>query len=248
MPRGFSSKPNVQKAKSLSEQVVDFIMAEVENQVLCPGDFLPPENELAALFGVSRAVVREALAILKQQRIIESKQGGRTRILENLAPPPFRLLEAPGIENINIGYLYELRAALEGEAAGLAAKRATPEKIAKLKHWLDALEDATKKGDAGTVENVEFHKSLTEASGNPYIIRFTKWLDNRIRDQIQSGRNKTPGQGLPPSVQSEHVAIFEAVRDNKATQARAAVIKHLKNAANKQGFDIHTEYMSEIEA
>ncbi len=241
MPHGLSGKPNIQKSKSLAEQVVDFIMLEVENQVLRPGDCLPTETELAELFGVSRAVVREALAILKQQRVIESKQGGRTRIAENLDAPPFQLLEDPALENINVGYLYELRAALEGEAAELAARRATPEKIADLKHWLDALEEAVEKGDAGTVENVEFHNSLTEASCNPYIIRFTKWLNNRIRDQIQSGRNKTPDQGLPRSVQNEHIAIFEAVRDKKAAQARAAVVRHLKNAAKNQGLDIHSE-------
>lgn len=241
MPLGLSTKPNIQKPKNLADQVVDFIMVEIENGVLRPGDFLPPENELTELFGVSRAVVREALAILKRQRVIESKQGGRTRIADNPEAPPFHLLEDPGVEDINIGYLYELRAALEGEAAELAARRAVPEKIARLQSWLDALEEAVKKGEAGTVANVEFHKALTEASGNPYIIRFTNWLNSRIRDQIQSGRNRTPEQGLPRSVQNEHVAIFEAVRDKKPAMARSAVIRHLKNAAKDRGIDIHTQ-------
>ena len=247
MPFGLSGRPKIQKSKSLAEQIVDFIMLEVENRVLQPGDFLPTETELTELFGVSRAVVREALAILKQQRIIESKQGGRTRIAENLEAPPFQLLEDPSMEHLNIGYLYELRAALEGEAAELAARRATSEKMADLKRWLDDLEKAVENGENGTTENVAFHKALTEASCNPYIIRFTNWLNNRIRDQIQSGRNKASDRGLPRSVQNEHIAIFEAVRDRKAAQARAAVVKHLKNAAKNQGFDIHSENIPNLD-
>jgi DNA-binding FadR family transcriptional regulator len=241
MTFSLSGKSVIQKPKNLADQVVDFIMQEIQKGVLRPGDFLPPENELTELFGVSRAVVREALAILKSQRVIETKQGGRTRITEGQKLQPFDLPDDSSSENINIGYLYELRAALEGEASELAALRATPDKIANLKNRLDALEEAVSKGESGTIENVEFHKAITEASGNPYFISFLKWLDNRIRDQIQAGRNKTKKQGLPRSVQDEHIAIFEAIRDKNVTKARASVLKHLKNAAKDRGINIHTE-------
>lgn len=237
-----SSKPVLQKPKNLADQLVDFIMQEIEKGVLRPGDFLPPEIELTELFGVSRAVVREALAILKNQRVVESKQGGRTRITETVKAQPFDLLDDPATEDINVGHLYELRAALEGEASELAAIRATPEKIANLKYWLDALEEAVLKGESGTTENVEFHRAITEASGNPYIISFIGWLNGRIRDQIQAGRDKTQERGLPRSVQDEHWAIFEAIRDRNVAKARDSVLKHLQNAAKDRGVNIHTRH------
>ena len=247
MTFGLSNKPKLEKPKTLADQVVDFIMQEIEKGVLRPGDHLPPENEMTELFGVSRAVVREALAILKRQGIVKSKQGGRTRVAETLEATPFDLATDRNGEILNIGYLYELRAALEGEASELAAIRATPEKIENLKYWLDALESAVETGESGTVENVEFHKAITEASENPYIISFINWLNNRIHDQIQAGRNEVSEKGLPRSVQEEHKAIFEAIRDKKASKARAAVLRHLKNAAQVRGIEIHTKNGCDVE-
>lgn len=234
-----SQKLIMKRPKKLADQVVDFIIKEIESGSFRPGDVLPSEAELTDIFNVSRAVIREAMAILKRDGIVETRQGGRTRIAKTSEFQPFRLLLDSEQENIDMGYLYELRIALEGEAAVLASKRATPEQIAEIESKLKELDKAMKEGTDGTNENVEFHKALIMASSNPYMIRFINWLNNRIRDQIQADRNLTPEKGLPPDVQQEHIDIYRAIKSGNPIEARAIVVKHFNNAAKRTGIKIN---------
>lgn len=225
--------PKVKRQERLAEQVADFITKEIESASFRPGDIFPPEAELVEMFGVSRAVIREALASLKHAGLLESRQGGRTKVADLENQKSFRLILNPATKKMNLGYLYELRVALEGEAAALAAVRGTPEQIVKIKKCLDALEQAMSDGQSGTPENLAFHKALTEASSNPHIIHFINWMHSRIEEQIQAGREVSPDRKLPPLVQQEHTAIYEAIKSGDPLKARRATITHLKNSAMK---------------
>ena len=70
-----SDKYELQQPLRLPDQVAAILMEELDSGVLKPGDMLPPEMELAAKFGVSRAVIREALSQLKAEGLLESQQG-----------------------------------------------------------------------------------------------------------------------------------------------------------------------------
>ena len=63
------------KAERLSSQISKLILSEIQSGQLTVGDKLPPETELAQRYGVSRTILREAIASLKNEDILESKQG-----------------------------------------------------------------------------------------------------------------------------------------------------------------------------
>ena len=137
-----------------------------------------------------------------------------------------------------MGYLYELRIALEGEAAVLASKRASSIQIHGLEQRLIDLDRAMEEGRDGTSENVAFHRALIEASANPYLIRFTSWLSNRIKEQIQVDRDLAPEKGLPFEVQQEHIRIYQAIKEGDSIKAKQIVTEHFINAARRTGINI----------
>ena len=195
-------KPRIQRAPNLSDQISDFLVTEIEKGALKPGELLPSEAELSDQFKVSRTVIREALGRLKYDGILESSQGSRSRVAAEGSKLVFRLtsLEANNLQDI--GYLYEFRAILESQAAGLAAKRRTKKDLKKLEHLIDVLNKASAKREDATIENVEFHKAVTSASKNPFLSEFMNFLGNKIRDMVQADRNHSNVTGLPQKVQN----------------------------------------------
>ncbi|OXH87938.1 GntR family transcriptional regulator, partial [Burkholderia multivorans] len=113
------------RARSLAQDVVDALTAQIENGTLRPGDKLPTETEVMAAQGVSRTVVREAISRMQASGLIETRHGIGSFVLE-----PSRR-QALGIDPATITTLrdvlavLELRISLESECASLAAQRAT---------------------------------------------------------------------------------------------------------------------------
>jgi DNA-binding FadR family transcriptional regulator len=142
-------------------------------------------------------------------------------------------LEANNLEEI--GFLYEFRAILESEAAALAAKRRTEEDLEEMQALIELLNHASDEHRDGTAENVEFHKTVTTASKNPYLTDFMKFLRNKIHDLVQADRDSSKQAGLPVEVQQEHIAIYDAIARRDPDQAREAVKAHLKSAAVRRG-------------
>ena len=228
-------RPKIMRAPKLSDQISDFLISEIENGIIKPGDLLPSEAELSDQFNVSRTVIREALGRLKYDGLLESSQGSRSRVVTDSAIRVFRMnrLEANNLDEI--GSLYEFRAILESEAAALAAKRRTDEDLKDMEELIEALNRASREQRDGTEENVGFHKKITQASKNLYLVDFMKFLGHKIRDLVQADRDSSGQAGLPPEVQKEHIDIFNAIKGKDPQKAREAVKNHLKNAAGRRG-------------
>ncbi len=228
----------MKRMPGLSEQVAKFLASEIEKGSFQPGEMLPSEAELSSRFEVSRTVIREALARLKYDGLLESRQGSKCKVIGSSTKRAFRFdqLEHPG--STEIGHLYEFRVILESEAAALAAKRRSQEDLARLGRCLETLDQAMRKGISGTTENVNFHQIIVETSGNPFLNDFMRFLKGKIWDLVQEDRNLSKQKGLPLDVQQEHVAIFEAISMGNSDKAREAVQSHLKNAAKRRGITI----------
>lgn len=231
-------KPKIIRVPKLSDQISDFLISEIESGTIKPGELLPSEAELSDQFKVSRTVIREALGRLKYDGLLESSQGSRSKVAADGSMRVFRMnrLEASNLGEI--GFLYEFRAILESGAAALAAKRRTDADLDEMKRLIEVLNQACDEHHDGTTENVEFHKKVTEASKNPYLFDFMEFLGNKIRDLVQADRDSSKQIGLPPEVQKEHVAIFEAIAQKEPEKARTAVKTHIQNAAKRR--DLNT--------
>jgi len=185
---------------------------------------------LIAATGVSRTVVREAVAALRAEGLVVTRQGVGAFVPAN-ARRPFRvdLEELSSLRDVLD--VMELRTGIETETAGLAADRASPAQIRKIADCLAAVDAAVKRGEDAIDQDFALHCSIADATGNPQFRRLLEHLGRFIipRETIRGG------PGLPKGLygrtfQKEHREIVQAIRAGVVAQARAAMRRHLLNS------------------
>jgi GntR family transcriptional regulator, transcriptional repressor for pyruvate dehydrogenase complex len=213
--------------RGLTRAVVDRIAADIREGRLEPGTRLPTEQEMIAALGVSRTVVREAIAALRAQGLVTTRQGVGAFVADGALGPPFRL-ETEGLRSITeVVHVMELRMGVEIEAAGLAAERAQQAQIAAMAAALEAIDRAIERNELGVMEDFGFHRAVADATGNPQFARFLEFLGRYIIPR-QSVRLEAPGvRSYLETIQAEHRAIFEAIRVRSVGGARRAMRRHL---------------------
>jgi Cof subfamily protein (haloacid dehalogenase superfamily) len=178
---------------------------------------------------VGRPAVREALRELKAQGILIAGRGAQGTAVASLRSPSFATPLAPllGQGAERIVELMEVRSAVEIEAAGLAARRATLEDL----HRLSIL--ATGTGDMLTPdEDVAFHAAIAEATHNPLFERIIQEPVALLHDHmaaILDAYYKEPGGAV--ALHQQHDAIRQAIRSGDETKARRAMRNHLDYVA-----------------
>jgi GntR family transcriptional repressor for pyruvate dehydrogenase complex len=211
----------------LTREVVDRIAGDIRHGRLEPGARLPTEQEMIASMGVSRTVVREAIAALRAQGLVTTRQGVGAFVADGALRPPFRL-ETEGLRSIaEVVHVMELRMGVEVEAAGLAAERAKPAHIEAIAAALDAIDRAIARDELGVKEDFAFHRGIAAATENPQFARFLEFLGRYIIPR-QSVRVAVPDpRGYLETIQAEHRAILEAIRARSVAGARRAMRRHL---------------------
>ena len=217
----------VMPPRGLTREVVDRIAADIRERRLEPGARLPTEQAMIASMGVSRTVVREAIAALRAQGLVTTRQGVGAFVTDGALRPPFRL-ETEGLRSIaEVLHVMELRTGVEIEAAGLAAERAQAAQIEAMAAALAAIDRAIAQGELGVVEDFGFHRAIADATGNPQFPRFLEFLGRYIIPR-HSVRVEAPGtRSYLETIQAEHRAIFEAIRARSVGSARRAMRRHL---------------------
>jgi DNA-binding FadR family transcriptional regulator len=136
----------------------------------------------------------------------------------------------------DLKYLIELRVPLEIEAAALAAVRRTKKDLADMQTALDGMAHAVQEGSDGVDADVEFHRRIAIATGNPHFIAFTDFLGPFIRRGIRMSRmNTAEVPNRPFKVQGEHDRIFEAILSKKPKEAAEAASVHVRNTVKRLG-------------
>jgi GntR family transcriptional repressor for pyruvate dehydrogenase complex len=221
-------------ADRLSDQLAALMAAQIDGGTLAPGDRLPTEQRLAEAHGVSRTVVREAVHQLKSQGLVRSRQGSGVFVTE---PPAHRALafDPKLLESIDaVVQMVELRRVIEGEIAALAAQRATRAQVATIKRALLAIDDATERGELGVEQDLAFHRSVGEATGNPQFVRLLAILEAHLRDAMTVTKgHESKRADFMAQVRREHRAILTSIADGNAKAARAAAIEHHLNGERR---------------
>lgn len=170
----------------LAELAVSQLREQVASGQWPVGERLPAENELARMLGVGRSTVREAVRVLVHAGILETRQGSGTYVRQLTAGSGWE----PLLRRAAILEVYEVRQALEVQAAVLAAERRTPEDIARINE-LEA--DRTRMRDlardsAFIEADVAFHQAVVTAAHNPLLAEmfasFTSVLRETLADVI----------------------------------------------------------------
>ena len=188
-----------------------------------------------AALGVSRTVVREALAALRAEGLVISRQGAGVFVADE-SQTPFRI-SPEGLSPIeDILHVMELRLAIEVEGAALAAERATDEQIASIGEALTAIEAAIENGEHAVNEDFAFHRAIAEATGNLKFSKFLRFLGWHIipRQSIRTlvGSAEEQRQYLR-RIQKEHSRIFDAIRNRDAAAARRTMRLHLTRSLSR---------------
>jgi GntR family transcriptional repressor for pyruvate dehydrogenase complex len=224
-------------AQALPEEVASALARELASGPLGPGDRLPTEQMLVARFGVSRAVVREAISRLKSDGLVVSRRGSGLYV----APPArrsFRLdTGVPDADLADVGAVFELREAVEEAAASLAALRRTTAGLAAIERAHEALaavEDWD--GAAGVAADIEFHRAVAAATGNARFTGFITFLGNSLAEAIRAARAAASvPDGTRRVTIGEHARILAAIQAGNAAAARRAARAHLRGARRRMG-------------
>jgi GntR family transcriptional repressor for pyruvate dehydrogenase complex len=219
--------------RSLTGELVARLTDDITSGKIPPGSRLPTEQELIAATGVSRTVVREAVAALRADGLVITRQGVGAFVPEN-ARRPLRI-DFDQLSPLRaVLDVMELRTGIEIEAAGLAADRASPAQIRKIVECLDAVDVALKRGEDAIAQDFALHCSIADATGNPQFKRFLEHLGRFIipRQTIRGGPG-IPKRAYSETFQQEHRDIVQAIRGRAVAQARAAMRRHLLNSRKR---------------
>src|SRR5579862_3452137 len=216
--------------KSLSSEVIDRLAEQIMSGKLPVGAKLPSEQEMMKGMGVSRTVVREAVAALRARGLVVTRQGAGAFVAADADRRPFQLT-FDGLPSIaEVLDVMELRASVEVEAAGLAAERGSAATRRKVNEALVAIETALARGESAIDEDFAFHRAIAAATGNPQFAHFLEYLGRFIipRQSIRVAAHRPEGQrAYLETFQREHAAIAAAIVARDADAARAAMRGHL---------------------
>lgn len=195
----------------MQKDAYTLILEAIDQGIYRPGDRLV-EAELAERFGVSRTPVREALQRLETQSMLT--RDGRSMIVASL-------------DHNQLAELYVVRAELEGLAARLAAKHATPEEIRVLSEMVEA--DRTIVDDPAELSraNRRFHKQIHLASHNRYLVQ---QLDLVHRSMALLASTSLAAEGRGEAALAEHADLVRAIAAGDGEAAQAALRAHISKA------------------
>lgn len=197
------------------------------------GARLPSENAIAAEFGVSRTVVREAIAMLKAEGMVATLRGSGAFVRSAMTPRT-ALDPAAHTSLTSMLDLINVRRVMEGEIAARAALSRTSAQLAAIDAALDRLNAAAVDGGDGVVEDRAFHATLAEASGNAYWIHLTGALGPSIEQAIALTRvNEAMRRDFAMEVESEHRELRDAIAAGDPDRARSAATRHMTRAAHR---------------
>jgi GntR family transcriptional regulator, transcriptional repressor for pyruvate dehydrogenase complex len=232
---GLASFQPLAAPRRLGHELVERITADIVSGKLPPGARLPTEQEIIASTGVSRTVVREAVAALRAQGLVVTRQGVGAFVAEDTRRP-FHIDEDQMRSIQELVQVIELRIGVEVEAAGLAAERATDADRQAIVEAYATLDQVMMKGENFVEEDFAFHRAVVAATGNPQFINFLQYLGGVLvprQLQLKSPHEAEAKRIYFAKVQREHSEIRDAILGGSASSARGAMRRHLENSRKK---------------
>ncbi len=225
----------VNRGPHLPTLVASSISREIAEGRLKPGEQLPTEQALSKTFGVSRNVVREAIARLRSEGRVWSRQG-RGAFVSDASNSTVLTIDHDGLRGADaFRDLFELRGILEVQAVGLAAVRRTADDLASMKEAHEAMAAAPYGSIAWLKADLGVHRAIAAATGNGYVVRFIGFVSERVRESILASGNQHKSDEVAKATLSEHERILAAVEAGDSALAQEAMRIHLLGAAKRVG-------------
>ncbi len=195
----------------LREEIKEYLIDQILRGALKPGDRIV-ETRVAQQLGVSQTPVREALRDLELFGFVVSS--------------PFRGTQVREVSPEDLVEIYPIRAALEGVAARYAATRIDDAALARLEELLGQMRDAAARDDARahTAADVEFHRTIVEASGNRLLRQF--WDSMRLA--TTTFLTFAVARRSLADLAERHRPLLEALRARDPEAAEEAMRRHIE--------------------
>lgn len=203
---------------------------------LKPGERLPTEQQLIVSFGVSRTVVREAIAALRADGLVVSRQGSGVFVADPPAPPRFRLAPGGLTSLRDVIQLLELRTGIEAEAAAFAAQRRSDEHLAQMRQTLAQVDLAIAAGRSAHELDFQFHRLIAAAAGNPLFLAFLDQFGQAIiprRSVEVDAVGRRERRGYLQRSQAEHRELHAAIEEGAASRAMRLMRQHIANGLKR---------------
>ena len=218
------------RVPQLYDQIAQRLRGEIASGALAPGTRLPSERELARALEVSRPSVREAIAALKNDGLVETRAGAGTYVAQDALT---LLLDAPGTApDTSVTALLEARAEIEPRIAALAARHARRdedvEQLLNLMESIDTLDDAAARARWRDADRF-FHRRIAAMTGNPVLADIAdaiaatmdQPLWRRLHDEAVTDLRRTR------LFAAEHRLIYEAIVDGDEEAAALYAGRHV---------------------
>ncbi len=213
--------------------MTDFIYEQISGRIMsgayAPNMRIPPEEELAQEFELSRPVVRNALARLKREGALESRRGSGTFVksAEGTKRPTFAPVES--IEDV--WQCLEFRIQFEGAAAALAATKRSEHDLDQISAALERLQDSKSSDMLATVDlDIAFHLTVVAATHNRFMIgTYQTWLPQiRFSCSLSANLSQSRSAQRQQQIVHGHDHILTAIKREDIEGARAAMVAHLQ--------------------
>ncbi len=217
----------VTRPKNLNIQIEAQIINSINKGVFSVGDYLPSENKLVEIFGVSRGVIREALLMLSAKNIVEIQKGKGTLILSpsiNSLLDSFSQLVNYKCGNKGLKYSQDVRMMIEPHTASLAAEKREEKDLQNLEMCIENMEKYKDNKKKLSFLDIEFHQTISQSCGNPMFAIILE----PIFHFLQSFHQETFEDLTSNQITLEfHHKIYKAIKEKKSRVAFDAMSEHL---------------------
>jgi GntR family transcriptional repressor for pyruvate dehydrogenase complex len=215
----------------------DLVYGQLIEQIIA-GDLpenarLPTEHELAKGFGVSRSVVREALMRLSADGVVTARQGSGTYVQRR---PSDRVMAFARPSDLPaLLRAFEMRLALEGAAARLAAVRRNEAQLAAMQACHSAFATQAAEGQPTPQADFAFHRAVIEATGNPYFLAAIEATGDAVLSQMDVALKVTRemSRERANAVVAEHARVLDSIRSGDGEGAEIAMRFHIDQARKR---------------
>lgn len=243
--------------KRIYEDIAEQLEEILLNSELKPGEKFYSENELAAMFDVSRTTIRQALTILEIKGLIERRQGSATYLAEQKQPEETKgsslkvdneILVTNMVQIMSaipkniLSEPLELRKIIEPNIASLAAKRATEEDIKNIEDCIKKQAEVIRQNKISVNEDSAIHFAIAKAANNSMMLILVETLHELL---YNSRYQSHLGGGSESSVE-DHLKILEAIKNKDASRAYDLMMEHLLHTEHQILLNVDSNFSKDI--
>ncbi|CAG9172345.1 Pyruvate dehydrogenase complex repressor [Cupriavidus laharis] len=223
---------------SLASRIAQSLREDIATGRFTAGARLPAESALAGTFGVSRPIVREAIALLKADGILVTRKGAGAYVSDTPGGQAWRVASTPD-GGPTLAQLFELRMVVETACAEMAATRRTDTDLQRIREALAAMQEQAGDFAAAAAADIAFHHAIAQAAHNPCFTGLTDFVSQQMLAARQRAWENTARlrveSGAARAADTEHAALVEAIASGNPAAARQAAHHHLSAAAGRLG-------------